>query len=242
MLIFLSFVAGVVALGLCSPLQTQEPFKANANADIPFGVGWVDPRINGGRLLDVRCTRSSSSGGSLRLTTYRYRYWKIVSKKYGEPLNVIISGRSDPYILTDEGFLEYTKSIGFSSECLGLHYGHIHEANLGDGNGRTKEQLLARQHYFPVWGTCWESLAGGNHFRAWKQNGTWANTGAWFLAASKEKSSSKNHMIIPDGYNIGRDYLVSQATTPPGTRWKGKWWLAKVDWHDGLIEAGKEGA
>ncbi|KAK1220668.1 hypothetical protein PQX77_016494 [Marasmius sp. AFHP31] len=211
MLTFLSFVAGVVALGLCSPLQTP------LNADIPFGVGWVDPRINGGRLLD------------------------IVSKKYGEPLNVIISGRSDPYILTDEGFLEYTKSIGFSSECLGLHYGHIHEANLGDGNGRTKEQLLARQHYFPVWGTCWESLAGGNHFRAWKQNGTWANTGAWFLAASKEKSSSKNHMIIPDGYNIGRDYLVSQATTPPGTRWKGKWWLAKVDWHDGLIEAGKEG-
>ncbi|KAJ8080218.1 hypothetical protein PM082_017048 [Marasmius tenuissimus] len=218
MLTFLFFF--VAALGvlraLCSPFhhhRAQEPLNVGND---PFGVGWVDPRINGGRLLD------------------------IVSKKYGEPLNVIISGRSDPYILTDEGFLEYTKSIGFSSECLGLHYGHIHEANLGDGNGRTKEQLLARQHYFPVWGTCWESLAGGNHFRAWKQNGTWANSGAWFLAVSKEKDSSKNHMIIPDGYNIGRDYLVSQACSSP-TRWKGKWWLATVDWHDGLIEAGKEG-
>lgn len=27
---------------------------------------------------------------------------------------------------------------------------------------------------------------GGNHFRAYKQNGTEANSGAWFLAVSKE--------------------------------------------------------
>ncbi|KAL0579871.1 hypothetical protein V5O48_002118 [Marasmius crinis-equi] len=213
--LFLLAVFGL-GLGLCSPLyrEAQKPFDVHGKGE-PFGVGWVDPRINGGRLLD------------------------FVSKKYGEPLNAIISGRSDPYILTDEGFLEYSKSIGFSSECLGLHYGHIHEADLGDGGGRKGEQLLARQHYFPVWGTCWESLAGGNHFRAWKQNGTQANTGAWFLAVSKEKDSSKNHMIVPDGYNLGRDYFVSQATT--ASHWKGKWWIAEVDWHDGLLQAGKEG-
>ena len=46
-------------------------------------------------------------------------------------------------------------------------------------------------------------------------------------------------MIIPDGYNIGRDYIVSQATSI--SRWKGKWWQAEVDWHDGLLESGKEG-
>jgi len=28
----------------------------------------------------------------------------------GEPLNVILSGLSDPYVLTEEGFREYTKS------------------------------------------------------------------------------------------------------------------------------------
>jgi hypothetical protein len=29
----------------------------------------------------------------------------------GEPLNVILSGLSDPYVLTEEGFREYTKSF-----------------------------------------------------------------------------------------------------------------------------------
>lgn len=33
----------------------------------------------------------------------------------GEPLNVIISAFSDPYILTDEGFLEYSKSVSSPS-------------------------------------------------------------------------------------------------------------------------------
>lgn len=60
---------------------------------------------------------------------------------------------------------------------------------------------------FPIVGACFESVtgarrvasgklftseadesldAGGNHFRAYRQNGTEANSGAWFLAASKE--------------------------------------------------------
>ena len=56
---------------------------------------------------------------------------------------------------------------------------YVHEADLG--NGREFEHYLHRESYFPVLGTCWESLAGGNHFRAWKQNGTLANSGAWFL-------------------------------------------------------------
>ncbi len=52
------------------------------------------------------------------------------------------------------------RSLGYSEECLGLHYGNIHEANLGDGAGRKQEMFLARQSYFPIWGTCWESVAG----------------------------------------------------------------------------------
>jgi len=81
------------------------------------------------------------------------------------------------------------RSIGYSEECLGLHIGHLHEADLGDGDGKKQQQYLARQYYFPVWGTCWESFAGGHHFRAWHQNGTHANTGAWFIGASKEEVS-----------------------------------------------------
>jgi hypothetical protein len=78
-------------------------------------------------------------------------------------------------------FLRLCSSIGYSNECLGLHFGNTHEANLGDGNGRTPQLYLARQAYFPVWGTCWESVAGGHHFRAWRQNGTHAASGAWFI-------------------------------------------------------------
>ncbi|KAI0953547.1 hypothetical protein AcW1_007737 [Taiwanofungus camphoratus] len=200
--------------------------------------GWVDPRLNGGRLLD------------------------FTTKKLGEPLNVIISGLSDPYILTEAGLRMYAKSIGFSKECLGLHYGHIHEADLGDGIGRKPEQLLARQDYFPVMGTCWESVRGGHHFRAWHQNGTIADSGAWFIgyvgvfphglysakrthnlrrvvSASLEMDSSKNHQIVSNGYNLGRDFIVEQATA--GSHWNGMWWKAEVQWRSGLLQKGKRG-
>jgi len=178
-------------------------------------AGWYDPRLNGGRFLDY------------------------TTPKYGEPLNVIISGLSDPYVLTDRGLHEYAKSIGYSEECLGLHYGDEHAADLGDGDGQKFQQYLARQYYFPVWGTCWESLAGGHHFRAWKQNGTQANSGAWFLGASKEQDSSKNHKIVPNGYNLGRDWLVDRAIS--GSHRKGKWWKASVEWRTDLLSPGHEG-
>ncbi|KAG2344519.1 hypothetical protein BDR05DRAFT_961922 [Suillus weaverae] len=185
--------------------------------DVPKAeIGWTDPRLNGGRFIDY----TTPTG-------------------YGEPLNVIISNRSDPFILTDAGFRLYYKSIGFSEECLGLHYGHVHKADLGDGDSKKSEHILARQHYFPKWGTCWESIAGGNHFRAWKQNGSEIDTGAWFLAVSKEMDSTKNHMIIPDGYNIGRDLLVEAAASI--TRWNGRWWQADVEWRKGLLEPGNKG-
>ncbi|SJL07815.1 uncharacterized protein ARMOST_11167 [Armillaria ostoyae] len=202
---------------LSFPIESldQTPFSARRGDGETEMLGWMDPRIGGGRLLDY------------------------TSPNYGEPLNVIISGMSDPFVLTDYGFHYYAKSIGYSDECLGLHYGHIHEADLGDGDGRKSEQFLARQYYFPVWGTCWESLAGGHHFRAWKQNGTDANTGAWFLGASKEEDSSKNHKIVPNGYNLGRDWLVERAVA--GSRWKGRWWKAELTWRDDLLEAGNDG-
>lgn len=61
-------------------------------------------------------------------------------------------------------FFKRLRSIGFSEECMGLHYGNIHRADLGDGDGQKNEQFLARQYYFPVWGSCWESVAGASLF------------------------------------------------------------------------------
>ena len=92
---------------------------------------------------------------------------------------------------------------------MGLHYGHLHDADLGDGLGRKSEHMLVRQHYFPVIGTCWESVRGGHHFRAWRQNGTLANSGAWFIGyavtfycscaglMSPSRSASKEKVCIP---------------------------------------------
>ncbi|KAF5377979.1 hypothetical protein D9615_006667 [Tricholomella constricta] len=194
--------------------------------------GWLDPRLNGGRFLDVIDFCHVFVCHSLIVS-------KFATPRFGEPLNVIISGLSDPYILTENGLHDYAKSIGFSEECLGLHYGRLHDADLGDGDGRKTEQYLARQHYFPVWGTCWESLAGGNHFRAWKQNGTEANSGAWFLGVSKEENSRKNHKIVPNGYNLGRNWLVDRAIS--GSRWKGRWWKAEVEWRTDLLTPGSKG-
>ncbi|KAF9510980.1 hypothetical protein BS47DRAFT_1319355 [Hydnum rufescens UP504] len=163
----------------------------------------------------------------------------IATALFGEPINVIISSNSDSGILTDRGFRHYAKSLGYNAECLNQHMGGAQQADLGDGFGYRDQQIILRQHYFPIFGTCWESLAGGHHFRAWRQNGTEANTGAWFLAVSKEKNLGDAHIIVPDGYNIGRDWLVDKAVQ--GGRYKGTWWKADVEWREGLLEPGAEG-
>ncbi|KAF8722482.1 hypothetical protein AX14_009754 [Amanita brunnescens Koide BX004] len=204
-----------LSLACCAVAAPSSASSAQVVLSNEPQVGWYDPRDRGGRFLD------------------------FTTETDGEPLNVIISGLSDPFILTDHGFEYYTKSIGYSKECLGLHMGALHGADLGDGDGTKLQQVIARQHYFPIWGTCWQSLAGGHHFRAWKQNGTLANSGAWFIGASKEEDSSKNHMIVPDGYNIGRDWLVERALS--GGYWKSRWWKADVEWRTDLIQAGSDG-
>jgi len=57
--------------------------------------------------------------------------------------------------------------------------------------------------------------------------------------ASKEYNSCKRHKIIPNGYNIGRDWLVKRAVE--GGRWKGMRWKAEVEWRTDLIESGEKG-
>ncbi|KAL9938834.1 hypothetical protein V8E36_002553 [Tilletia maclaganii] len=186
----------------------------------PDQPGWVDPRANQGSMLDL-------VGNGLR-----------------EPINAIISGASDPRVLTDAGLRDYIRTIGFSFECLNLHRGGRQRANLGDGDGWKEEAFEYRQTHLPGapgrWiGSCWESLYGGNHFRVWKQNGTLANTGAWFLAISKEKNLRFHHTIDADGYNIGRDLLIESAER--GGIWQHYHWRASTQWVEGLMEPGRQG-
>ena len=93
-----------------------------------------------------------------------------------------------------------------------------------------------------------------------------ANSGAWFLATSKEHDLQNNHVIVDDGYNLGRDYasppclrtrahrVVADAcprsptrpmqiveTAIAGTRYRARTWTASVEWVEGLLPPGSEG-
>jgi hypothetical protein len=118
-------------------------------------------------------------------------------------------------------------------------------AVLGATDGRQREALVP----VPVIGSCLESVFGGNHLRAWKQNGTDADTcastvarlrlnadprDAWFLAASQEKDSRSNHDVAENGYDRGRDRLVHAAS-------RLKRWRTHVHYLEGLLRPGNEG-
>ncbi|VDC05252.1 unnamed protein product [Peniophora sp. CBMAI 1063] len=130
----------------------------------------------------------------------------------GEPMNVIVSGLSSPAVLTLSGIENFARAIGFSTECFGIHLGGPQSANLGDGHGQVNQTVELRQDFGdPLFGTCGESLVGGNHFRVFQQNGPTADSNAMFLAVSQEEDVTESHTIVPNGYNIGRDALVAAA-------------------------------
>lgn len=122
--------------------------------------------------------------------------------------------------------LLFASSINFGVSCLGQANGTLQQADLGDGRGNRiqgtgdgSNGVLRFNYYSPYIGTCKETFQGGNHFRWWIQNGTEANSSAIFLAASRELPLAQNHMIDLNGYNLGRDELVGNATGV--TEWEG---------------------
>ncbi|EIN12672.1 hypothetical protein PUNSTDRAFT_97478 [Punctularia strigosozonata HHB-11173 SS5] len=176
-----------------APYSPRHPLNRRA---IPSD-GFYNPLSNGGAML-TQVSNTFPAG-------------------QGEPLNAIISANSDKAVLVDQstsgGLRNYFTSLGFSSECLGQHSGSDQAANLGDGNGYLNETAVIRWDYGdPALGTCQETIKGGNHFRYWVQNGKSAKSNAVFLGVSYEKPISDDHDIIFNGYNLGRDWLVGNAT------------------------------
>lgn len=104
------------------------------------------------------------------------------------------------------------------------------------------QSTLLRENFGdPAFGTCRETFDGGFHYRVWRQNGTEANSGAWFLAASEEYNLTLQHDIVPNGcvlerlgqppppdsltslrrvdsYDKGRDEVVRRAIVSGGTK------------------------
>lgn len=159
---------------------------------------------------------------------------------FGEPLNLILSGQSDPQVLSDTGFHNYWQSLNFSTECFGQHSGGYQAANLGDGNGSINQTGLFRYDFGNTGtGTCIESLDGGNHMRFWRQNGSSENTGAYFIAASIELNSTLGHDIEPNGYDLGRDAILAVANT--STSLNGVDYKTTVQMVSGLLSNGSAG-
>ncbi|EIM23709.1 hypothetical protein WALSEDRAFT_59352 [Wallemia mellicola CBS 633.66] len=209
LLIFLALIAS--SLSIVIDYETLYSINSYTLIEDADSQAFIDPRLDGGSMLN-RATED-----------------------LGEPLNVIISAKSDPHVLSNRGLLDFAKSVGFATECLNLHIGGPQYANLGDGQGWIKEKIELRQTYFPFFGTCWESYKGGNHFRAFRQS----TTGAWFLAVSMEKKIKEHHKILEDGYNRGRDELASKALL--GGYGGGYRFRTSVEWIDNLLEPGSEG-
>jgi len=141
---------------------------------------------------------------------------QFTTPRYGEPLNIIISNLSDPFILTDEGFRQYYKlvlSTSITRDLMfipkidrvlrGVPWLALRPRPQSQSRRRRQEKvgtyfgapaLLPQVGYMLgdlnrcVWLVSYPLVLseqrplGGNHFRAWKQNGTMADTGAWFLA------------------------------------------------------------
>ncbi|KAK0553640.1 hypothetical protein OC845_001112 [Tilletia horrida] len=141
-----------------------------------------------------------------------------MSQSIGEPINVIISSNSDPFVLTPRGFLEWASSIQLLPNACIIreNLGGSQQADLGDGNGKKNQTDVLRYSYFTD-NTCMESINGGNHARYWRQNGSQQDTGAYFLAASVELPIAQNHDIVSNGYDLGRDYIAGNATRSNGT-------------------------
>ncbi|TIB73152.1 hypothetical protein E3Q23_03086 [Wallemia mellicola] len=192
LLIFLALIAS--SLSIVMDYETLYSINSYTLVEDADSQAFIDPRLDGGSMLN-RATED-----------------------LGEPLNVIISAKSDPHVLSNRGLLDFAKSVGFATECLNLHIGGPQYANLGDGQGWIKEKIELRQTYFPFFGTCWESYKG---------------------AVSMEKKIKEHHKILEDGYNRGRDELASKALL--GGYGGGYRFRTSVEWIDNLLEPGSEG-
>lgn len=196
----MKFTPALPALALATALASSvgNALPSSLDRRQSDSQGFYNPTTNGGSML----TGNTGAGG--------------------EPLNVIISDKSSPGVLYQDGFEEFARALYYSpGSCLGISEGGYQTANLGDGNGYKPQTNIFRYNYKQGdGGSCIESLKGGNHFRYWIQNGTAADSNAIFIAASVEKNSTYHHDIVPDGYNEGRDQLVNNATagtlTSPG--------------------------
>ncbi|KAF8184990.1 hypothetical protein K438DRAFT_1598105 [Mycena galopus ATCC 62051] len=157
-----------------------------------------------------------------------------------EPINIIVSALSSPDALTDRGLINYGNALGYADDCLGIHLGGPQAADLGDGNGWVNQTQMMREDYGIPIGTCLETLIGGNHYRVFRQNGSLADSGALFLAASKEDPIAEAHDIVANGSVASRDQVVATATAGV-VSFSGVDYTTTAEYVSGLLAPGSAG-
>lgn len=60
----------------------------------------------------------------------------------GEPLNIVVSAKSDRDALTKERFRDWLESVGFGIQCVDVSLGSLQGTDLGDGNGATRAEYI----------------------------------------------------------------------------------------------------
>ena len=102
-LFLMTLISLAVVLAAPAEFVVQDPSKTGLRMATSDGTdwktqGWADPRLRGGRMLDVRTPLTI-----VALADYSTVFSKFTLPELGEPINVIISGLSDPFILTHDG-------------------------------------------------------------------------------------------------------------------------------------------
>ena len=122
--------------------------------------------------------------GTVKRMDYTYRMLAVLSN---DRQKIIISALSSPSVLSVSGIQNWARysgafhvvrwsvdtailtyrfrSVGYSTECFGIHIGGFQTANLGDGRGWTNELGVIRYDYGDILlGTCIENLTGATFF------------------------------------------------------------------------------
>lgn len=140
----------LIATGLlhhASGHQSTSYNKLDERATVP-DIGFFDPlATDGGSILTVRNDLIRDLLILIMLPSEQQVPGTFPAGQ-GEPLNVIISGKSDPLILSPSpqdngGLFNYFLSLSFGTSCGGgINLGDKQSANLGDGQGYSECPLM----------------------------------------------------------------------------------------------------
>lgn len=115
-----------------------------------------------------------------------------------------VGTRNRPTWATVMGCVRYSLVASAASVAVSRNTGWPSRFNKRGPAGANERSLhravnqtdLLRWNYGdPSLGTCTETIKGGSHFRYWTQNGTAANSGAYFMAISYEKNLTFQHDV-----------------------------------------------